>query len=166
MTTTDIAKFSGEYKGSLEERCDILKSYEQHKGDVCKIIESVMLLEADESLRICEIITEAINAGEIVSYAKFTKYAKQLQSTGCSSSSSSISKKQKVASEHVDIGASSLESLILSKHQNKGKAFDDLINKYSQPSTGKSSKQKKSNAMPEISDEEFNRIRDKITKKK
>jgi len=55
----------------------------------------------------------------------------------------------------------SLEAMILSRNQNQSNAFDQLINKYS---SGKAKGKK--HVEPIIDDDEFNRLRDKITNKK
>ena len=161
ITATDIIKFSDEYKGSTEERSEIFKYYDQYKGDVEKVIESVILLESDEAPRVCGIISEGISLGEIPSYPKFSKFQKQNQASS-SGSNNSVNKKQKLTNK-VEKNTCSLESLILSRNQAKETAFDTLINKYSKPT---SSKSKQKQAEPMISDEEFNRLREKVTKKK
>ncbi|OIW25132.1 DnaJ domain-containing protein [Coniochaeta ligniaria NRRL 30616] len=72
-----IEKFAKQYKGSDEEKDDLLVAYEQYKGDMNKIYETVMLsdvLEDDERFR--GIIDEAIASGDVPS---FKKYANESQ---------------------------------------------------------------------------------------
>lgn len=69
-----IRKFSEKYKESDEEKDDLLVAYEQHKGDMGRIYQSVMLsdvLEDDERFR--GIIDAAIESGDVEAFKKYTK---------------------------------------------------------------------------------------------
>ncbi|KUI69511.1 hypothetical protein VM1G_05247 [Cytospora mali] len=69
-----IAQFSAAYKGSGEEKDDVLAAYEAHEGDMDGVYESVMLssvLEDDERFR--GIIDGAIEAGDVEAYRAYTK---------------------------------------------------------------------------------------------
>lgn len=78
-----IEKFKSEYKGSEEERRDLLNAYEKYEGDMDKVFNTVMLSEAatadgegDEE-RFAGIIWEAIKGGEVEEYKAFSKESKQ-----------------------------------------------------------------------------------------
>jgi DnaJ family protein C protein 9 len=69
-----IAKFSEDYKGSDEERTDLLKAYKSYKGRLDHIYEAVMLSDIlidDDRYR--EILDDAISKGEIPSYPAYEK---------------------------------------------------------------------------------------------
>lgn len=69
-----INKLSNEYKGSDEERRDLLKAYKSYKGNLDRIYEVVMLsdiLVDDDRFR--EILDDAISKGEIESYPAYAK---------------------------------------------------------------------------------------------
>ncbi|KAI1416526.1 DnaJ domain-containing protein [Hypoxylon sp. FL1857] len=73
-----IEKFAKQYKGSDEEKDDILIAYEEHKGNMDKIYESVMLsdvLEDDERFR--AIIDEAIANEDVPAFKAYTKESKK-----------------------------------------------------------------------------------------
>lgn len=68
-----IEKFAKQYKGSDEEKDDLLLAYEQYKGNMDKIYETVMLsnvLEDDERFR--GVIDEAIASSDVKAFKKYT----------------------------------------------------------------------------------------------
>lgn len=70
---TLLDKFKQEYKGSDEERADLLRVYEECKGHMDGIYEQVMasdVLEDDDRFR--AIIRAAIEDGEVADYPAFT----------------------------------------------------------------------------------------------
>ena len=74
VTTEAIQRFEGEYKGSAEERRDLLKAYVKWEGDMGRVYQDVMLsdvLEDDERFR--GIIEGAIGVGEVEGYRLFTE---------------------------------------------------------------------------------------------
>ena len=69
-----IEKFAKIYKGSDEEKDDLLVAYEKFKGNMNGIYETVMLsdvLKDDERFR--SIIDEAIANEDVAAYTKYTK---------------------------------------------------------------------------------------------
>jgi DnaJ family protein C protein 9 len=69
-----LDKIKREYQGSGEERTDILKAYDEYKGDMDKIYEDIMcsnVLDDDERFR--KIIDGAIAAKEVPSHKKYTQ---------------------------------------------------------------------------------------------
>jgi len=66
VTTDDIDEFGSKYKGSEEERKDVLKYYTMFKGDLDKMLECVMLSEEDDKQRwVTEYINPAIKKGDV-----------------------------------------------------------------------------------------------------
>ena len=76
-----INQFAKKYKGSDEERDDILAAYEEFEGDMDGVYETVMLSSVlEDDVRFREIIDAAIKAKEVSrfdAYAKETKKARQ-----------------------------------------------------------------------------------------
>ena len=67
-----------EYRGSEEERRDLLAAYEKYEGKMDGVYEDVMcsnVLEDDERFR--RIIDDAINAEEVESFKSYTKESRQ-----------------------------------------------------------------------------------------
>ncbi|KAI1387493.1 DnaJ domain-containing protein [Hypoxylon trugodes] len=78
ITADAIEKFAKQYKGSDEEKDDVLVAYEEHKGNMDGIYESVMLsnvLEDDERFR--AIIDEAIAEEDVPAFKAYTKESKK-----------------------------------------------------------------------------------------
>ncbi|KAI2463746.1 DnaJ domain-containing protein [Annulohypoxylon bovei var. microspora] len=78
VTADAIEKFAKQYKGSDEEKDDLLIAYEQHKGKMDRIYESVMLsdvLEDDERFR--TIIDEAIASKDVTAFKAYTHESKR-----------------------------------------------------------------------------------------
>ncbi|WYZ37853.1 hypothetical protein EsH8_II_001359 [Colletotrichum jinshuiense] len=155
-----IEKFAKKYKGSDEEKDDVLIAYEEHKGDMDKIYETVMLsdvLEDDERFR--KIIDEAIASEDVQAFKRYTKesklskaarvkaakgeakeaeeYAKEL---GVHDKLFGTDKKTKGKKKGKDSGEDDLAALIKSNQQKRAGFLDDLAAKYganSQPKKGK-----------------------------
>lgn len=78
ITTDAIEKVAKQYKGSDEERDDLLIAYEQYKGKMDKIYESVLLsdvLEDDERFR--AIIDGAIASKDVPAFKAYTHESKK-----------------------------------------------------------------------------------------
>ncbi|KNC99281.1 uncharacterized protein SPPG_05535 [Spizellomyces punctatus DAOM BR117] len=73
LTKESIEEFEKKYKGSEEERQEILEAYQSSKGDVFYILETVPLMTFDDLDRVREIVTAAISGGDVKAYKKFTK---------------------------------------------------------------------------------------------
>lgn len=78
VTADAIEKFAKQYKGSDEEKDDVLIAYEEYKGKMDKVYESVMLsdvLEDDERFR--AIIDEAIANKDVPAFKAYTQESKK-----------------------------------------------------------------------------------------
>lgn len=73
ITVQDILEFEKKYKGSDEEKQDLIQLYEQHKGDMNAITESAMCCTQEDEPRICSIIQAAIDSGEVKAFSAFTR---------------------------------------------------------------------------------------------
>lgn len=72
-----IAKFAKQYKGSKEEKNDLLGAYVDCKGEMAKIYSIVMLSQpSEDEERFRVIIDEAIQGGNVEAFEAYTKETK------------------------------------------------------------------------------------------
>ncbi|KAM0275479.1 hypothetical protein ACHAPA_000342 [Fusarium lateritium] len=82
ISSDAIEKFANKYKGSDEEKGDVLDIYEDCEGDMDALYERVMLsdvLEDDKRFR--EIIDKAIKSKKVPSFPAYTKETKKKRET-------------------------------------------------------------------------------------
>lgn len=71
MTTAAIDEFAEKYRGSSEEREDILSAYKSTGGILRKVVDRVMLVDTPEhELRVAKIIVAAADADEVPAPSK------------------------------------------------------------------------------------------------
>ncbi|XP_028279390.1 dnaJ homolog subfamily C member 9 [Parambassis ranga] len=73
ITVQDILEFEKNYKGSDEERKDLIQLYMQHEGDMDVITASALCCTQEDEPRLCSIIQAAIQSGEVKAFPAFTK---------------------------------------------------------------------------------------------
>nr|CDS28859.1 dnaj subfamily c [Hymenolepis microstoma] len=73
FTRQDIMEAKKKFVGSEEEKIEIAKAYERYKGDMDKVMETVVFAEVFEEDRIRSIINELIDEKKIEPYDAFTK---------------------------------------------------------------------------------------------
>ncbi|WQF83824.1 Putative DnaJ domain, Chaperone J-domain superfamily [Colletotrichum destructivum] len=155
-----IEKFAKKYKGSDEEKDDVLLAYTEHKGDMDKIYETVMLsnvLEDDERFR--NIIDDAIASKDVPTFKRYTKESKLSKAARVKAAKGEAQEAEEYAKElgvHDKLfgggkategrkkakegGEDDLAALIKSNQQKRAGFLDDLAAKYgptSQPKKGK-----------------------------
>eukprot|EP01041_Mallomonas_annulata_P011029 gene11029-23052_t len=138
VTTTAIDDFSNSYKGSSEEREDILRTYDERGGDFHQIMECIMLAEESDEERIMQIIDEAIESEEITSTKTYEKYKKSIntfksrkskKSDKNSHSTSTSTKKSKTKDDNIE-NDPSLQAMILNRQKNSPNIFASIMKKY------------------------------------
>lgn len=171
ISTDAIEKFARKYKGSDEEKDDLLAAYEQSKGNMDALFELVILsnvVEDEERFR--AIIDQAIEDEDVPSFRAYTQetkskraarlrrardeaneaedYAKELGVHDQIFGDKKGKKKSKASSEE------GLAALIQRRQQDRSESFfDHLEAKYGTPGRGK--KGKKRVAGDEPSEEAF-----------
>ncbi|KAI0113185.1 chaperone protein dnaJ 6 [Daldinia grandis] len=185
VTADAIEKFAKQYKGSDEEKDDVLIAYEEYKGKMDKVYESVMLsdvLEDDERFR--TIIDEAIANKDVPAFKAYTheskkskegrvkaakkesveaeEYAKELgvhdKLFGKKDNKDGKSKSKKGSSED------DLAALIRRNQQGRSNFIDNLAAKYgAAPSTKKG--KKRASPEEEPSEEAFQAAAARLKKK-
>ncbi|RDW88819.1 hypothetical protein BP6252_00851 [Coleophoma cylindrospora] len=176
-----IKKFSDSYKGSDEEKDDLLNAYESHKGRMSKIYGVVMLsdpLEDEERFR--NIIDAAIESGDVKAYKAYvnetekSKEARMQDARNEGKEAMEYAKELGVEDKLFGTGKGgkdkggedALAALILKRQAGRSSFLDDLEAKYANPKA-KSKKSKKraseaeeENGMP--TEEEFQKAAEKL----
>lgn len=74
ITEEKLTEFESQYKGSEEERRDVLTAYTTYKGNWVKIFGTVMLSDMiDDEARFRAIIDEALMNGKVEAFKKYTE---------------------------------------------------------------------------------------------
>lgn len=73
VTVQDIIEFEKKYKGTDEERQDVINVYVRYEGDMDSITESILCFTQEEEPRICGIIQAAIDSGDVPAFPAFSK---------------------------------------------------------------------------------------------
>ena len=81
-------------KGSEEERQDLLRAYQQHRGDMGRIVEEIYFATMDEEPRYRIILDAAIDAKELKAYKKFSDDA------------AAMKKRKRLATKEAKVGSS------------------------------------------------------------
>lgn len=176
-----IQRFADSYKGSDEERDDVLVAYERHKGDMDAVYETVMLSSVlEDDARFRAIIDEAIESGDIKGYKAYTKesarareartkaareeageaeeYAKELgvhDKLFGRGKGSGTKGKGKGKGKGKENSEAALAALIMGKQRERGESFlDALAEKYGGSAGSAKKKGKKGKQPDEEPDEE------------
>ncbi|KAG4270700.1 DnaJ like subfamily C member 9 [Fusarium proliferatum] len=176
VSSDAIEKFAKKYKGSDEEKGDVLDAYEKYKGDMDALYETVILsdiLEDDERFR--KIIDTAIESKKVSSFPAYTKETKKKREGRVKQARAEATEAEDYAKElgvHDKLfggdkkgkkkkgkGSSEddLAALIQKRQQDRSESFlDHLAEKYgAKESKGKGKKGKKRPVEDEPSEEAF-----------
>ncbi|XP_057704622.1 dnaJ homolog subfamily C member 9 [Corythoichthys intestinalis] len=147
ITVQDILEFEKKYKGSDEERKDLLQLYTQHQGDMDTILTSLLCGSQDDEPRLGDIIRTAIKDGEVEEFPAFTQESdkkKRARRKRADRERKEAEEMQKEMGLNED--DDSLTMMIKQKHASREKNFNsflsDLEAKYCKKG-GKSSKRGK-----------------------
>ncbi|KAI8838065.1 DnaJ domain-containing protein [Chytridium lagenaria] len=151
VTEQSINVFAAKYKGSLEEKVDLFEAYKTSEGNMDTVLDSVPLCTYEDEDRFRAIVAEAVKNGDVPKYKKFFTV-------------------DKAATEKKE--ASDLEDLSAKMMQKKNDRLGSLIEKLEREeaernSTAKGGKGKKAmkKAASEPSEEEFQKLQDKLFNK-
>ncbi|KAI3320284.1 DnaJ-domain-containing protein [Xylariaceae sp. AK1471] len=165
-----IEKFAAQYKGSDEERDDILIAYEEYEGNMDAVYETVMLsdvLQDDERFR--KIIDDAITSKDVPAFKAYTKESKKSRQARIKAAKNESAEAEEHAKElgiHDKLFGSKkgkkkgssedeLAALIRSNQRGREGFLDSIAAKYSAaPSTGKKGKKRRADES-EPSEEAF-----------
>jgi len=158
VTSDAIEAFSKTYKGSDEEKDDVLAAYENGKGEWDAIYETVMLsnpLEDEERFR--GYIDEAIEKGEVKGFKAYTKESKKAKKKRMNAAKGEAAEAEEMAKElgvhdklfkkgkgSKENGEDALKALIQGRSAGLSSIFDTLEAKYGgQQKKGKKGKGKR-----------------------
>ncbi|KAM9134553.1 dnaJ homolog subfamily C member 9 isoform 2-T2 [Pangshura tecta] len=128
ITIKDIEDFEKKYKGSEEELADVKAAYEDFKGDIDKIMESVLCVDYTDEPRIRKIIQQAIDSGEVPSYKVFVKESKQKMNARKRRAQEEAKEAEKTREElGLGDGEDDLKALIQSRNKDRKKEIDDFL---------------------------------------
>ncbi|KAK4183050.1 glycosyl hydrolase family 81-domain-containing protein [Podospora australis] len=166
-----IEGFRKQYKGSDEEKDDLLAAYEEFEGDMDAVYETVMLSDvAEDDERFRKIIDEAIAEGKVEAYKKYTKETNKSRTARVKNSRKEAKEAEELAKKlgvHDKLkgkkGGSSkkdseagLAALIRANQARRGEMFDALADRYGAKPAAKDKKGKKRGfEEPDISEEAF-----------
>ncbi|CAM9456550.1 unnamed protein product, partial [Pylaiella littoralis] len=167
ITVVDIESFSTKYKGSNEEKRDVLEAYEKHKGKMSAIVDSIMLGTIADEERFRAVIDAAIESKEAASLPAFRKGAKT-----SASKKSTAKRKAKIDK------AEELMAMLKGRHEenkntaalstHRAREFSSLVSSLEEKYGGgmkggkKESKRARKNSPPDLDDEEFERIQKQL----
>ena len=185
VTEEAISKFAKKYKGSDEERDDLLAAYEKFKGNMGKIYQTVMLsnvLEDDDRFR--KILDDAIAAGDVPAHKAYTnesqrskeqriknaqreakeaeEHAAELKAREKSSGKKSKKSKDEPSS------MADLAAMIQRNQSSRMSALDKLAEKYGAVPKAKGGAKKRGAKVleePDISEEQFQALQANMAKK-
>ncbi|KAL2016096.1 hypothetical protein VTK56DRAFT_4270 [Thermocarpiscus australiensis] len=181
-----IKQFAAQYKGSDEERGDILAAYEEFEGDMDMIYETVMLSNVlEDDARFRDIIDAAVAAKEVPSFPAYAKETKKSRQARVRAARKEAQEADELARElgvydKLRGGGSGgkksqkdseagLAALIQRNQASRVSALDKLAEKYGAvPKAGKGGKKRgaKEMAEPDISEEQFQALQADMMKKK
>ena len=126
ITVADIDNFVTKYRGSEEEKVDILELYERFDGDLFLMHNYIMCSDDDEAeQRICDLIDEAVKQQEVPLKSTY----KKMKATFISNNAKRVAKRKKTTS------SSSSSS---SKANAKGDDLADLAAQITRQQAGRS----------------------------
>ena len=103
VTAEVIESFAGKYKGSEEEKRDVLKWYEKCEGKMAKLYKNVMLSDpAEDEERFRAIIDEGIESGEVEGHAAYTEESENSQKKRVEAARKKRDKEAKEAEKHAE----------------------------------------------------------------
>ncbi|XP_041878150.1 dnaJ homolog subfamily C member 9 [Corvus kubaryi] len=127
VTVKDIEDFHKSYKNSAEELADVKAAYMNFKGDMDRIMESVMCADYTDEPRIREMIEQAIDSGELPSFKAFVKESKQKMMSRRRRAEKEAKEAKKTKDELGLGGENDLQALIKSRSRDREKEMDNFL---------------------------------------
>lgn len=149
ITLQDILDFEKSYKGTDEEKQDLMRLYEESQGDMNKIMESALCATQEDEERLRDVLQSAIDADELPAYDAFTHESAKKKNKRKRRAAKEEKEAEEMQKEMGMTSENSLVAMIQSKRQANQMEFGSLIanleEKYckKKPSASKSKKGKK-----------------------
>lgn len=159
VTEDDIDAFEGQYRGSEEERGDLLKYYQQFKGNMDTVFVWVMLSRPElDSHRFMDTLEQAIAAGEVKRYKAFSRWARDVATKP--RPKDPLARRARRSGAGGESSMDALKAAIMAR-PNVDQMADKLLAKYGKPPKERGS-QKKRKGSQEPSEEEFMAARQRV----
>ncbi|XP_063048267.1 dnaJ homolog subfamily C member 9-like [Engraulis encrasicolus] len=148
ITLQDIVEFERKYKGSEEERQDVLQQYLQHEGDMDAIMAAALCCTQEDEPRIAALIQDAIAAGDVPKHKAFAtesdrkKKARRKRAEKEEREAEEMQKEMGLGSEE-DSLVMMLQQRQKSREQGFNSFLADLEAKYAKPGKAKGAKKSK-----------------------
>ncbi|XP_027758922.1 dnaJ homolog subfamily C member 9 [Empidonax traillii] len=127
LTVKDIEDFQKSYKNSEEELEDVKAAYLNFKGDMDRIMESVMCADYTDEPRIREMIERAIDSGELPSYKAFVRESKKKMMSRRRRAEKEAKEAKKTKDELGLGGENDLQALIQRRSKDREREMDDFF---------------------------------------
>lgn len=191
VTLADIEAFAARYRGSEEERADLLQAYVQFEGDMDLLLEVVMCSSEDDEARFEAVIDAAVAAGQVPRF-RIRKGRRPSEAARAGEAKEAEELWQQIQRKN-GMGADNPLALIRAKAQQRRSNFEALMERYtdmeSAGGTGggkakrakkakgakdakapkkaakKARKNPKTGGHDDIDDDEFRRIQERIMRK-
>ncbi|KAK0641120.1 DnaJ domain-containing protein [Cercophora newfieldiana] len=170
-----IKKFAAKYKGSEEERDDIISAYERFKGSMNGVYEMVMLSDVlDDDERIRKVIDDAIASGDVEAYPKYINETQKSKDNRVKRAMKERKEAEEIADEK-ETGKkgkktkkdsmADLAALIQGNQAKRGQNMLDMLTEKYAPKSKSGKKRAAKEVEPDISDGEFEAIQAKMQAK-
>lgn len=125
LTVEKIEEFKATYKGSQEEREDLIEAYLRFNGKMEKVMEVVILAEEGEEERLCSTIDSIISFGDLEITPNYEKFK-----TKTLKYAAKPKKNKRKTAKKQERSESDLAALILSNRSSRGAGFGNIVAKY------------------------------------
>ncbi|KAM3606684.1 uncharacterized protein V6R79_021182 [Siganus canaliculatus] len=140
VTVQDILEFEKKYKGSDEERQDLIQLYVQHEGCMDAITASALCCSQEDEPRLCGIIQAAIDSGDVEAFPAFTQESDKKKRARRKRADREREEAEEMQKEMgLGNGEDSLVMMLQQRQKSRGQNFNsflsDLEAKYSKKTT-------------------------------
>ena len=164
ITVKDIDDYKAKYIGSNEEKNDVINAYNKCDGNLKNIMEWVLFAEDGEESRVISIIDDQITIGMIKSCRKYEQDKAKFEKENKKRSNNKKQSKSSNKKTKVDDSTSLLQMMIANR-QSQANNLARICAKYSKDDNGNSIFNTKGTEY-DVDDDEFNRLQEKMRKKK
>lgn len=127
ITVQDILDFEKTYKGTDEEKQDLMRVYKESKGDMDKIMQSVLCATPEDEERFRDALQSAIDEGELPAYKAFTRESAKKKSSRKRRAVKEAKEAEQLKTEMGMSSDSNLVAIMKRKRQANEMEFNSLI---------------------------------------
>ncbi|XP_063817539.1 dnaJ homolog subfamily C member 9 [Pseudophryne corroboree] len=128
ITVEDIKAYEEKYKGSDEEKADIIQAYLDYEGDMDGIMVQIPLATFEDEPRIRELIQTAIKKKEVQAYDAFVKESKKKRERRLKRAHEEAKEAEELMKERgLGDGENDLKALIQNRQKDREKELDGFM---------------------------------------